>query len=174
MARSMTGIVALGARSLLATKLRFRQPAGFVNPVTAGMRSARQSPQSGGIPYTRSTRTACSRRTYVGTCPAAARLKTSTSESSRLPDCPFPPRSFLGVQQRRHCVGASNQRRRKRPASTGVRYSRGDGAQTTGALARVDPSSLGDAQVLIRFVQASSNELVEDIIRYNNSQATRC
>jgi hypothetical protein len=45
-----------------------------------------------------------------------------------------------------------------------------NGAQTTGALARVDSSSLGDARVLIRFVQASDNELVEDIIRYNNSQ----
>jgi hypothetical protein len=45
-----------------------------------------------------------------------------------------------------------------------------NGAQTTGALARVDSSSLGDARVLIRFVQASNNELVEDIIRYNNSQ----
>lgn len=45
-----------------------------------------------------------------------------------------------------------------------------NGAQTTGALARVDPSSLGGARVLIRFVQANNNELVQDIIRYNNSQ----
>lgn len=45
-----------------------------------------------------------------------------------------------------------------------------NGAQTTGALARVNPSSLGEARVMIRFVQATNNALVEDIIRYNNSQ----
>lgn len=45
-----------------------------------------------------------------------------------------------------------------------------NGAQTTGSLARVDAGSLGEARVLIRFVQASNPELVRDIITYNNSQ----
>ena len=45
-----------------------------------------------------------------------------------------------------------------------------NGAQTTGALARVDLSSLDEARVLIRFVRATNTALVEDIIRYNNSQ----
>lgn len=45
-----------------------------------------------------------------------------------------------------------------------------NGAQTTGALARVDPSLLADARVLIRFVLATNSSLVEEIIRYNNSQ----
>ncbi|MFJ8813050.1 AIPR family protein [Amycolatopsis thermoflava] len=45
-----------------------------------------------------------------------------------------------------------------------------NGAQTTGSLARVEASVLGDARVLIRFVQASNPDLVQDIIRFNNSQ----
>jgi hypothetical protein len=45
-----------------------------------------------------------------------------------------------------------------------------NGAQTTGSLARVDANSLGDARVLIRFVQAADPELIKDIITYNNSQ----
>jgi hypothetical protein len=45
-----------------------------------------------------------------------------------------------------------------------------NGAQTTGALARVTLPSLSNARVLIRFVQATNPALVEDIIRYNNSQ----
>ncbi|MER5390820.1 AIPR family protein [Saccharopolyspora sp. NPDC002686] len=45
-----------------------------------------------------------------------------------------------------------------------------NGAQTTGSLARVDSEKLKDARVLIRFVRASNNDLVEDVIRYNNSQ----
>ncbi|MBR7193517.1 AIPR family protein [Gordonia sp. SCSIO 19800] len=45
-----------------------------------------------------------------------------------------------------------------------------NGAQTTGSLGRVDKERLGDAKVMIRFVQSSNQRLVEDIIRYNNSQ----
>lgn len=45
-----------------------------------------------------------------------------------------------------------------------------NGAQTTGALGRVDRKHLPDARVMIRLVQASSTALIEDIIRYNNSQ----
>lgn len=45
-----------------------------------------------------------------------------------------------------------------------------NGAQTTGSLARVDATALGEARVLIRFVHASKSELVTDIITYNNSQ----
>jgi hypothetical protein len=45
-----------------------------------------------------------------------------------------------------------------------------NGAQTTGALARVQLTKLGDARVMIRFVQATNSALVNDIIRYNNSQ----
>ncbi|MBY4571131.1 hypothetical protein ACN95_14005 [Gordonia sihwensis] len=45
-----------------------------------------------------------------------------------------------------------------------------NGAQTTGSLARVDRDRLGDARVMIRFVQSSNRNLIEDIIRYNNSQ----
>lgn len=45
-----------------------------------------------------------------------------------------------------------------------------NGAQTTGSLGRVAREALGAARVLIRFVQAQTGDLVEDIIRYNNSQ----
>jgi hypothetical protein len=45
-----------------------------------------------------------------------------------------------------------------------------NGAQTTGSLGRVEKSVLGTARVLIRFVQAATADLIEDIIRYNNSQ----
>lgn len=45
-----------------------------------------------------------------------------------------------------------------------------NGAQTTGSLGRVDPKYLRDARVLIRFVQATNTDLVQDIIRFNNSQ----
>ncbi|MFY1681688.1 AIPR family protein [Micromonospora sp. WMMD730] len=45
-----------------------------------------------------------------------------------------------------------------------------NGAQTTGSLGRVDPNALSDVRVLIRFVKATNSELIQDIIRYNNSQ----
>ncbi|UCN15305.1 AIPR family protein [Cellulomonas iranensis] len=45
-----------------------------------------------------------------------------------------------------------------------------NGAQTTGALARVDERALVDARVLIRFVQSIDHDLVDQVIRYNNSQ----
>ena len=45
-----------------------------------------------------------------------------------------------------------------------------NGAQTTGALARVPAADLADAQVLARFVKSRSREVIDDIIRYNNSQ----
>ena len=45
-----------------------------------------------------------------------------------------------------------------------------NGAQTTGSLARVDPEFLDGVRVLIRFVEATNADLIEDIIRYNNSQ----
>ncbi|MFI6756077.1 AIPR family protein [Rhodococcus coprophilus] len=45
-----------------------------------------------------------------------------------------------------------------------------NGAQTTGSLGRVRKEELRDARVMIRFVQSSNQSLVENIIRYNNSQ----
>jgi len=45
-----------------------------------------------------------------------------------------------------------------------------NGAQTTGALSRVDREHLAQAKVMIRLVQATDPVLVQDIIRYNNSQ----
>jgi hypothetical protein len=45
-----------------------------------------------------------------------------------------------------------------------------NGAQTTGALAKVSKTELGPARVMIRFVKASSPEIIDDIIKYNNSQ----
>lgn len=45
-----------------------------------------------------------------------------------------------------------------------------NGAQTTGSLGRVNRHDLGDARVMIRFVQSSNKRLIEDIIRFNNSQ----
>lgn len=45
-----------------------------------------------------------------------------------------------------------------------------NGAQTTGALARVPIGELGDASVLTRFVKSTSAEIIDDIIRFNNSQ----
>jgi hypothetical protein len=45
-----------------------------------------------------------------------------------------------------------------------------NGAQTTGSLGRVDAASLNDVRVLIRFVKAANPDLIQDIIRYNNSQ----
>ncbi|MBE1461367.1 AIPR family protein [Kibdelosporangium phytohabitans] len=45
-----------------------------------------------------------------------------------------------------------------------------NGAQTTGSLGHVPVGLLSDVRVLIRFVRAVDAELVEDIIRYNNSQ----
>jgi hypothetical protein len=45
-----------------------------------------------------------------------------------------------------------------------------NGAQTTGSLGRVDSQFLGEARVLMRFVQAANTDLIQDIIRYNNSQ----
>ncbi|MGC5024621.1 AIPR family protein [Tsukamurella sp. DT100] len=45
-----------------------------------------------------------------------------------------------------------------------------NGAQTTGSLGRVPRDELANARVMIRFVQASDNDLIEHIIRYNNSQ----
>ncbi|PSL57129.1 AIPR protein [Saccharothrix carnea] len=45
-----------------------------------------------------------------------------------------------------------------------------NGAQTTGALARVARAQLVGAKVMIRFVQATDPALVESVIRFNNSQ----
>ena len=45
-----------------------------------------------------------------------------------------------------------------------------NGAQTTGALSRSDGSVLRDANVLARFITAENDEIVDEIIRYNNSQ----
>lgn len=45
-----------------------------------------------------------------------------------------------------------------------------NGAQTTGSLARVPASSLGDVDVLARFVQSSDPRIINGIIRFNNSQ----
>lgn len=45
-----------------------------------------------------------------------------------------------------------------------------NGAQTTGALSRVDRAYLRGARVMIRLVQANDPALVQNIIRFNNSQ----
>ena len=45
-----------------------------------------------------------------------------------------------------------------------------NGAQTTGALTKVDPADLKAARVMIRFVKATNSDIVDDIIKYNNSQ----
>ncbi len=48
-----------------------------------------------------------------------------------------------------------------------------NGAQTTGALGSVssrDGESLSDAKILARFVECSDQEVIRDIIRFNNSQ----
>ena len=45
-----------------------------------------------------------------------------------------------------------------------------NGAQTTGALARVPVGDLGDVDVLARFVKSSDPQIIDDIIRFNNSQ----
>ncbi|HSH61665.1 MAG TPA: AIPR family protein [Acidimicrobiales bacterium] len=45
-----------------------------------------------------------------------------------------------------------------------------NGAQTTGALARSRASNLSDAAVLARFVRCDDDSIVDDLIRFNNSQ----
>lgn len=45
-----------------------------------------------------------------------------------------------------------------------------NGAQTTGALAKVSSGDLKTARVMIRFVKAVDSGIVDDIIKYNNSQ----
>lgn len=46
-----------------------------------------------------------------------------------------------------------------------------NGAQTTGALARVPVGDLADVDVLARFVKSSDPRIIHDIIRFNNSQS---
>ena len=45
-----------------------------------------------------------------------------------------------------------------------------NGAQTTGAIASLDKAPKADAKVAVRFIQTESQEIVYDVIRYNNSQ----
>ncbi len=45
-----------------------------------------------------------------------------------------------------------------------------NGAQTVGAIGSVDSQALGDAEVLARFVKCPELAIVEEIIRFNNSQ----
>jgi len=45
-----------------------------------------------------------------------------------------------------------------------------NGAQTTGALARVPAADLADVDVLARFVKSTDPQIIDDIIRFNNSQ----
>ena len=45
-----------------------------------------------------------------------------------------------------------------------------NGAQTTGAVGSLDLGDIGDAQVLARFVKTDERAVVEEIIRYNNTQ----
>jgi hypothetical protein len=45
-----------------------------------------------------------------------------------------------------------------------------NGAQTTGALSRSGSADLADVSVLARFIKSENNEIVDDIIHYNNSQ----
>ncbi len=45
-----------------------------------------------------------------------------------------------------------------------------NGAQTTGALSRSSSAGLGEASVLARFVRSDNDEIIDEVIRYNNSQ----
>lgn len=45
-----------------------------------------------------------------------------------------------------------------------------NGAQTTGALSRSGSEDLADAAVLARFIRSDNDEIIDEIIRYNNSQ----
>lgn len=45
-----------------------------------------------------------------------------------------------------------------------------NGAQTTGAIGSVDPERLSNAKVMARFVKCSDEQVVREIIQYNNSQ----
>jgi len=45
-----------------------------------------------------------------------------------------------------------------------------NGAQTTGALSRAEGVALASASVLARFIKSDNDEIVDEIIRYNNSQ----
>lgn len=45
-----------------------------------------------------------------------------------------------------------------------------NGAQTTGALSRSGSNALSDAAVLARFIKSDNDEIIDEIIRYNNSQ----
>lgn len=45
-----------------------------------------------------------------------------------------------------------------------------NGAQTTGALSRSRSTALADAAVLTRFIKSDNDEIIDEIIRYNNSQ----
>jgi AIPR protein len=62
----------------------------------------------------------------------------------------------------------ANGRRRKTLRVSGIAVV--NGAQTTGALAKVDTRALEGANVMIRFVKAANADIINDIIRYNNSQ----
>ncbi len=45
-----------------------------------------------------------------------------------------------------------------------------NGAQTTGALSRSGSTSLAEVSVLARFIKSDNDEIIDEIIRYNNSQ----
>ena len=45
-----------------------------------------------------------------------------------------------------------------------------NGAQTTGALSRSGADGLANASVLARFIRSDNDEIIDEIIRYNNSQ----
>ena len=65
----------------------------------------------------------------------------------------------------------SDVRRNRRKKTLAVKgISVVNGAQTTGALAKVEQNALADARVMIRFVKASNPDINDDIIKYNNSQ----
>lgn len=45
-----------------------------------------------------------------------------------------------------------------------------NGAQTTGALSRSGSTSLAEVAVLARFIRSDNDEIIDEVIRYNNSQ----
>lgn len=45
-----------------------------------------------------------------------------------------------------------------------------NGAQTTGALSRSGSAGLDDVSVLARFIRSDNDEIIDEVIRYNNSQ----
>jgi hypothetical protein len=73
-----------------------------------------------------------------------------------------------GVTALVHDYAIPQTDRRGKLALTGIAIV--NGAQTTGALSRSGSTALADAAVLCRFIKSDDDEIIDEIIRYNNSQ----